>query len=1020
MPAKTNAKSVNSILEENLKSDSTILKEFAKVVGFAALASSGEPMTMALGIAKVSEAAGSAITACLEVLRRLSSTDVTAPSASMHSYDRFKALFYTACARAYIQAIPGALDELVKLPPSASSTASTISTERVTLSSEKDKASMAARLQTGIANLADAEVSYLYSIAPLTGDVELFQAYTAWLGTALERYGFERSNIARSISKCTDDARIRFRAFISSPDTTAEWMRRYLAIEREEKLISLMSDLRSVQDTLSPWMAPVAELKRQEIAAWQAYRDMLATLPDLRDTMFNEQFGVRRVFLQPQAKYHVAGAVGDAGKPQAIADLGNLLGALISTRTTGEDLIVLCGGPGSGKSTLCKILASQLASDANMHPVFLRLRRLKEGADVAVFLEESLQRQGVITRLADLRSLPNLVLILDGFDELVMASRSRLRQFFNVLREEHSSLPLRTAKIIVSGRDTLFPQGDGLPSGSHVISLLPFDGERVKAWGEKWRCLHKDGPGATFEPERFVDNSKDRKKAAALHHLVTWPLTLHLVARVHTSGRLDLGIKGPNPKLEKAYLYRSILAETASRQVTQADSQGRLNPQNTREFLRDLAWRMYSESRDSMDPVEVMPLLARYFPESNESELSELADVAVVNSPELSKGEETGFEFVHKSFAEYLVAERMAHSVELTIFKAAQFGTDELTWRMSDLEAARELAPTLATRLLPEEVQEMLEPMLGALHQFLQGARVSETVTAAQRSAGLANIIDRFEELHKNVLLGAAFDTVAESSRRRLLITSPLDAYANYSAGILLIGAAAARQSASLDEDTSQLKRPRRFRVNLIDGGFWKSLSILHAGGLHLDRRLCARLFKGLEAYSSDGKGISDTAVPFKLSRLRQIRGFEPRAGRAIEDMLLENALLNLLIEMLLRKKRPQDEVRMGWHFWGDHDRYFSGAIDVLDTAGLIEDPATIVGFLRAAIAPSQVDEQVLARLSTRVLREIAPRIGPRPFPTGARRVVGLIQRASEAGLIDSGDKELLAALRHTFARFRH
>jgi hypothetical protein len=87
--------------------------------------------------------------------------------------------------------------------------------------------------------------------------------------------------------------------------------------------------------------------------------------------------------------------------------------------------------------------------------------------------------------LADLGTVPNIVLILDGFDELVMASRSKLREFFNALKEDLSTGPLRRAKAIISGRDTLFPNGVGLPIGAHVISLVPFDRERIAAWGEK-------------------------------------------------------------------------------------------------------------------------------------------------------------------------------------------------------------------------------------------------------------------------------------------------------------------------------------------------------------------------------------------------------------------------------------------------------------------------------------------------------------------------------------------------------
>ena len=328
----------------------------------------------------------------------------------------------------------------------------------------------------------------------------------------------------------------------------------------------------------------------------------------------------------------------------------------VSTRVSGDDLIILCGGPGSGKSTLCRMVASELAGGNEYHPVFLRLRRAKEGAEIKGFIEDFLREEGLILRLADLRQVPNLVLILDGFDELVAASRSRLRHFFNVLQEDVSAGPLKAARVIVSGRDTLFPNGEGLPYGSHVISLLPFDKNRVTLWGKKWRALHAGGPGSSFHPENFIDEPP-AVKPKPLHHLVSWPLTLHLVARVHTAGQLTVGGKDVK-EVPKAYLYRSILAETATRQTNQVTaSTGRFEPRKMRDFLRSLAWEMYTRSTDTLDPADVTQLIAKVDAKAGENDLAELADTAVLNSPELKKGEETGFEFVHKSFSEYLVAE---------------------------------------------------------------------------------------------------------------------------------------------------------------------------------------------------------------------------------------------------------------------------------------------------------------------------------------------------------------------------
>ena len=89
--------------------------------------------------------------------------------------------------------------------------------------------------------------------------------------------------------------------------------------------------------------------------------------------MYNEDFGVREVFVKPQGTYAVAGAPSDAGRSQLVPDLGVLLGGLLTPRVANDDLIVLFGGPGSGKSTLCRVLASELAADEHVFPVFVRL-----------------------------------------------------------------------------------------------------------------------------------------------------------------------------------------------------------------------------------------------------------------------------------------------------------------------------------------------------------------------------------------------------------------------------------------------------------------------------------------------------------------------------------------------------------------------------------------------------------------------------------------------------------------------
>ena len=144
-----------------------------------------------------------------------------------------------------------------------------------------------------------------------------------------------------------------------------------------------------------------------------------------------------------------------------------------------------------------------------------------------------------------------------------MASRARLREFFRGLKDDMASAPLRKAKAIVSGRDTLFPNGQGLPTGAHVVSLLPFDKKRIEAWGQKWRELHPGKKMAKFMPENFISEHAESKGRSIppLHHLVSWPLTLHLCRTCSYIWVYQLRCCKISAKLRRQY-YTAVSSQT--------------------------------------------------------------------------------------------------------------------------------------------------------------------------------------------------------------------------------------------------------------------------------------------------------------------------------------------------------------------------------------------------------------------------------------------------------------------------
>jgi hypothetical protein len=885
--------------------------EFSKDIGilftFAAAAADPTAPTLVAALGLVLQAAGSAISAGLAITRGLWKK---ASEESLPPFECFNSLFLLTTIRAYMEALSQILsEEIGKLESSEDG--------RTRKAGHKDDAIAKQAFEEALLrakDVNDADLTYLFGVEPLRGDVPLLKALREWLTASLAALGMRPFEVTRIADACDEAARLRFHVFLSGDSEEGRWMRRFLALESQSEQQKTLNDLSDTLAAIQGWL-----VERDTAAGardtWVEYRQRLRQLPDLKDTMFNEDFGVSQVFQAPRVQYHVAGARGEAGEPHTVEDVGRLLGALVSTRTEGQDLIILSGGPGSGKSTLCRVFASELARSEESHPIFLQLRRVKEGADIGQFVEDALQKGGLIGRISELLKLPNVVLILDGFDELVAANRSRLRQFFNALLVDVQTGPLRNAHVVVSGRDTLFPGGQGLPAGSHVVDLQPFDRTRVTAWGNKWRNRHSAGPGCTFHPEHYLpehNESADSSVTSPLEHLVRWPLTLHLVARVHTAGGLPTESEG-GAKIDKAYLYRSILAETSTRQSEAVAGAGRLEPKAMRAFLRAVAWLMYTQSVDSLDVADVTPLLSQVPVEGEVLDTSQIAEVAILNAPELAKGEETGFEFVHKSFSEFLAAENIAERVERVSFMVPEFGSKEPAWRMSTAEASTALAEVLGIRLLTEEIQEMLEPMLGAVLPFREGTKVEEAVPLSQRVAGLRAVLRRCEGLYANGVggaleLGRVEDVVKDAPG----VGSVLEGLANYIVGLALLGCAAAGQ---LSRDPHGVHE--RFGAEPEPGAIWRFVALAHAGGIAIDGALARRLFPRMSVRGpseSEDYVVSDVSVPWKLHLLTSADGYEsqiePAVAKAVSTMQLATRLVLLLVSVLQEQLPRESGVR--------------------------------------------------------------------------------------------------------------
>ena len=137
---------------------------------------------------------------------------------------------------------------------------------------------------------------------------------------------------------------------------------------------------------------------------------------------------------------------------------------------TRSSKMLITGVPGIGKTSITAWIANKYKDDENI--VILRFRDWEREE-----LEKGLIKSICNTLKCQKQDLENIVLVLDGFDEIKALDirESLLRAFFN------ESLDLKNFKFIVTSRPTYI----NFDTFQNVFELLPFDSEKVSMFYQR-------------------------------------------------------------------------------------------------------------------------------------------------------------------------------------------------------------------------------------------------------------------------------------------------------------------------------------------------------------------------------------------------------------------------------------------------------------------------------------------------------------------------------------------------------
>ncbi|NEU76460.1 NACHT domain-containing protein [Hassallia byssoidea VB512170] len=342
-----------------------------------------------------------------------------------------------------------------------------------------------------------------------------------------------------------------------------------------------------------------------------------------------------------------------------------------------KQVLFIQGEAGRGKSVFCRMFADWVRQ--NLHPSFtpilIRLRDVRVLKDnLTETLENYLENVDFVQSDSGWLTDKNtrFLFLLDGFDELLLEGRANgLKEFLEQVEKFqkdsfcHHQFLVTGRPLALQGIDRLLSQTKSLKR----VELQPMDDSIRQTWLNKWEA--KVGTQEAKNFEQFLQACPDEIK----DNLAREPLLLYLLARMHREQRLNEKMfEGAEGIKAKIRIYDESVKWVLEEQRKNENLRlTQLEKQDLRQFMTEAALCVVQSGNES---AKVAMLETRLKVSNNEA--AKLIQQARENSHENKKllnnlltafyikaasGDKDGsVEFVHKSFSEFLFAERLIES----------------------------------------------------------------------------------------------------------------------------------------------------------------------------------------------------------------------------------------------------------------------------------------------------------------------------------------------------------------------
>lgn len=348
-------------------------------------------------------------------------------------------------------------------------------------------------------------------------------------------------------------------------------------------------------------------------------------------------------------------------------DAANIDWTKIPSSKTGEErlfnairnghprLVIIKGDMGVGKSCLMRVLTARLAEqfrrDQRYAPVFVRWRDVFNKPDLMQAISDQLYGTYGLP-LHDLQDHPDIVYLIDGFDEMRRHQEDVVMERFETL----ATLVQRRCTVVITMRSSIVTQAlqrTWEKRRALVMCMQAFDQEDINAWTHKWR-EYTGVENVTGERLRTLAAPLRGTTAKTLEN----PLLLYMLAKYIDRAEREGGT------LTSAEIFRIFVDETIEGKLR--TSEGKLhtsaedfplsiNPRIYRYLLQDMAYVASWPKHASTCPAHEVQ--AKMRARSPQLKFEDVRTAFVLHFFAPHNVEEDEFEFQPEAFRHYLLAE---------------------------------------------------------------------------------------------------------------------------------------------------------------------------------------------------------------------------------------------------------------------------------------------------------------------------------------------------------------------------